>query len=57
MEERGVSKIVSLRFHTEHHEPDMAQLQLALTPTGAEMPRTPRRSEAEPVTADAPGAN
>lgn len=53
MEERGVSKVVSLRFHTEHHEPDMAQLQLALTPTGAEMPA---ETVAEPVGAEAAGA-
>jgi chromosome segregation protein len=32
MEERGVSKVVSLRFQTEHHEPDLAQLELALAP-------------------------
>jgi len=47
MEERGVSKIVSLRFHSEHHEPDMAQLQLALTPTGAEMPSLSEPAHAE----------
>ncbi len=59
MEERGVSKIVSLRFHTEHHEPDLAQLQLALTPTGAEMPAAPAKVSEPPVavTADTPGAD
>ncbi|RME72140.1 MAG: chromosome segregation protein SMC [Verrucomicrobia bacterium] len=30
MEERGVSKVVSMRFHTEHDDPDMAQLKLAI---------------------------
>jgi chromosome segregation protein len=28
MEERGVSKIVSMRFHTEHEQPDMVQLSV-----------------------------
>lgn len=30
MEERGVSKVVSMRFHTDHHDSDVAQLKLAL---------------------------
>lgn len=28
MEERGVSKIVSMRFHTEHEQPDMVKLSV-----------------------------
>lgn len=36
MEERGVSKVVSMRFHSEHHEPELAQLALAPSvPVGA----------------------
>ncbi|BET66864.1 chromosome segregation protein SMC [Opitutales bacterium ASA1] len=33
MEERGVSKIVSMRFHTEHEQPDMVQLSVSRTAT------------------------
>jgi chromosome segregation protein len=29
MEERGVSKVVSMRFHTDHHEADMVKLNIA----------------------------
>ncbi|MEZ5275981.1 MAG: chromosome segregation protein SMC [Opitutaceae bacterium] len=29
MEEKGVSKVVSMRFHTEHHESEMAKLAVA----------------------------
>ena len=34
MEERGVSKIVSMRFHTEHEQPDMVQLSVVNEPAG-----------------------
>ncbi|MGH8018189.1 MAG: chromosome segregation protein SMC [Opitutaceae bacterium] len=34
MEERGVSKIVSMRFHSEHEQPDMVQLSVASGPEG-----------------------
>jgi len=38
MEERGVSKVVSMRFHTDHQEADMVKLNIA---GRLEAPRTP----------------
>ncbi len=35
MEERGVSKIVSMRFHSEHEQPDIVQLSVADAPAAA----------------------
>ena len=51
MEERGVSKVVSMRFHTDHQEADMVKLSIAGRMEGPRIPEseTPAAPELAPA--------